>query len=394
LVAWPAGNSGVLAFFAPQNGVNGSLGIGLENNTAQHELEPVYNATGSSQNPIVGVSGLVNLNSSATLSVAVLGSIRTIRDFTEGPSILVPVIQNAIEYSEIEGGGVSLSRMWLDNETVTTLTFTPTGNGGITLDNTTVNFEAGTYNFSASFNYPQLDQLSATEVLKPEAQVLIEQEHENTISLSFLSYSTKLLAGTWRFLTYFGRDSMISALLMQPILSEGKGGAMEAVISAVLERLNSTDGSAAHEETIGDYSTYLNLQNNITSTAPQYDYKMIDTDYYLPVLLKNYFVDSETGKERKDAFFETTATIDPANEGMSYAELALINAEKIMNTSAPFAAQGGQVKENMIHLKENQIVGEWRDSTYGIGGGSLGSLHRRRSQRIAKYWSCELQDIF
>ena len=42
-----------------------------------------------------------------------------------------------------------------------------------------------------------------------------------------------------------------------------------------------------------------------------------------------------------------------------------------MNTSAPFAAAGGQSQENMIHLKEGQIVGEWRDSTYGIGGGRI-----------------------
>lgn len=44
---------------------------------------------------------------------------------------------------------------------------------------------------------------------------------------------------------------MISALLLQPVLSEGQGSAVEAVISAVLERINSTDGSVCHEETIG-----------------------------------------------------------------------------------------------------------------------------------------------
>jgi len=42
-----------------------------------------------------------------------------------------------------------------------------------------------------------------------------------------------------------------------------------------------------------------------------------------------------------------------------------------MNTSAAFAADGGQIKENLIHLKEGEIVGQWRDSTYGIGGGRI-----------------------
>ncbi|KKY21832.1 putative glycogen debranching enzyme [Diplodia seriata] len=124
---------------------------------------------------------------------------------------------------------------------------------------------------------------------------------------------------------------MISLLLLQPVLSEGDGGAIEAVIGAVLERVNRTDGRVCHEETIGDYATYLNLQRNITSTAPLYDYKMIDTDFYLPVVLAEYFVKRGTGRQRKDAFLATEATVDPANQGLHYGDLALMTAERIMN---------------------------------------------------------------
>jgi hypothetical protein len=42
-----------------------------------------------------------------------------------------------------------------------------------------------------------------------------------------------------------------------------------------------------------------------------------------------------------------------------------------MTTSAPFAAAENQTIDNLIHLKDGQIVGEWRDSTYGIGGGRI-----------------------
>ena len=44
---------------------------------------------------------------------------------------------------------------------------------------------------------------------------------------------------------------MISALLLEPVLSSGEGSAMEAVIGSVLERVNRTDGNVCHEETIG-----------------------------------------------------------------------------------------------------------------------------------------------
>lgn len=199
----------------------------------------------------------------------------------------------------------------------------------------------------------------------------MRQQPDQTTSLAFLSYEDKLLAGTWRFLTYFGRDSMISMLLMQPVLSEGENGAIEAVIGAVLERINRTDGTVCHEEVIGDYATYLNLKDNITSTEPRCDYKMIDTDYFLPIALQKYFVDTNTGRNRSRQFFNTTATFLQENDGLTYETLAEITIQKIMNATAAFAAPSGQVMENLIHLRDNEPVGEWRDSNNGLGGGRI-----------------------
>lgn len=252
IVAWPAGNSGVCTYYAPQNGVNGTLSIELVNSTIGNPLGPVYNASGSNPNPSVGVQGVLRFNSSATLTVPILGSIRTIRDFTEGPSLLRPEIQNAIKFISNSDGSATLERLWLDNVTTTSMRFSPrSSTSKVTISNRTVNFEAGDYVFSTVMNYPQLDQLSPAEVLNNQSADLITQMSDQTTALSFLSYSEKLLAGAWRFLTYFGRDSMISALLMEPVLSSGNASAMEAVIGAVLERINRTDGTACHEETIG-----------------------------------------------------------------------------------------------------------------------------------------------
>jgi glycogen debranching enzyme len=186
-----------------------------------------------------------------------------------------------------------------------------------------------------------------------------------------LSYENKLLAGTWRFLTYFGRDSMISMLLMQPVLSEGENGAIEAVIGAVLERVNNTDGTVCHEEVIGDFATFINRKNNIASTEPSCDYKMVDTDYYLPIAMQNYFVNTETGKQRSEAFLNTKATFLVENKGLTYEALAETTVQKIMDATAAFAAEGGQTVDNLIHLRSNEPVGEWRDSNGGLGGGRI-----------------------
>ena len=376
IIAWPAGNSGVCAFFAPQNGINGSLGVELVNLTAGQALLPVYvPANGSSEYPRVGVSGTIRFNSSATLTVPILGSIRTIRDFTEGPSLLVPKIQSAIQFNSTSDGGVTMSRLWLDNVTVTDFAFIPQTSSGastVVIGNQTLNLTAGDYTFYADYNYPQLTQLNASTVLNPSSQDLITQDSDQVESLQFLSYTEKLLAGAWRFLTYFGRDSMIATLLLQPVLSDQ---AIEAVIGAVLERINGTDndGSVCHEETIGDYATYLNEMMNITSTAPYYSYIMIDSDYYLPILMDRYFFAPGTNNtSRASAVLSTIAgKINPANANLTYSHLAQLTAEKLMNIAAQYARPGNQTSTNLAHLKLDQIVGQWRDSTYGIGGGRI-----------------------
>ena len=57
--------------------------------------------------------------------------------------------------------------------------------------------------------------------------------------------------------------------------------------------------------------------------------------------------------------------VNPANSNLTYGQLVLITAEKIMGIAGRFAAKGNQTIENLAHLKADQIVGEWRDSTYG-----------------------------
>jgi hypothetical protein len=236
LVAWPAGNSGAMALFAAENGPDSALSIDLENSGDANAVQPLSDSTR------VGVSGSINFNVPARLTIPILGSIRSIRDETEGSGVSQD-FQGSFGFTLDSDGSASINRTWLDNVTTTTLKFTPlNGAQPIVLNREakwTLTFGAGTYRFEASYNYPQLNQLSPQEVLNEASLDLVAQNPDQTTSLSFLSYNSKLLAGSWRFLTYFGRDSLIAMLLMQPVLS---GAAIEAVIGAALERVNHTDG--------------------------------------------------------------------------------------------------------------------------------------------------------
>ncbi len=83
-------------------------------------------------------------------------------------------------------------------------------------------------------------------------------------------------------LRYFLKDASItpllfdlSLLLLSPILSEGEHGAIEAGLSAVLERIDQVDGSVCHQEIIGDYPAVQAALNGNGSPNAQYDYKMV-----------------------------------------------------------------------------------------------------------------------
>src|SRR5262249_1377380 len=91
--------------------------------------------------------------------------------------------------------------------------------------------------------------------------------------LAFLSYQEKFLAGSWRFDTYFGRDTLMSLRLLMPALEPD---AVEGGLGAVLQRL-APNGEVAHEEDIGEFAVLRHRkQGEPPGDAPIYDYKMID----------------------------------------------------------------------------------------------------------------------
>ncbi|KAI1809853.1 hypothetical protein GGS20DRAFT_590164 [Poronia punctata] len=357
LIAWPAGNSGIVTYFLSEEGSDAGLGISLE------EI-PGRNRTVS---PLVGgVTGIISFNSSAVLDLAVIGSVRTLRDYVEGNS-LNPIFQDSVRVQQLADDTIQLSRLWLDNVTETFLTLQPRDNESTRIKDGKAHLARGAYLFNAWHNYPELEQLSASETLNPDSQDLITQNPDETASLSFFSFTTKVVAGGWRFLTYFGRDSLISLLLLQPVLSLGEDGAVEAILSAAIERINSSDGSVCHEEVIGDYATFLNEQQGAYSSDALCDYKMVDTDFFLPIALEKYLVGSAVGKDRRGPFLARNASVIAENKDFTYAELALTTLEKIMRTTAAF--EESPEVSNLIRLREGQSVGQWRDSGTGLGGG-------------------------
>jgi glycogen debranching enzyme len=174
--------------------------------------------------------------------------------------------------------------------------------------------------------------------------------------LAFLSYKEKLLAGSWRFLTYFGRDTMLTLELLFPVL---QSAVIEAGLGAILKRIG-PDGQVAHEEDVGEW---VALRPG-GQKAPRFDYDNLDDDLMLAPLAARYLLDHPQGKARARAFLNRPAIHHP-----SFRTALARNLKRVLAYGAPYEADPSV--QNLLKLKKGHYDGQWRDSRTGLAGGRI-----------------------
>ena len=208
--------------------------------------------------------------------------------------------------------------------------------------------------------------LTGEEPLRPLAGPELLNELASTDAgardtLAFLAYREKLLAGSWRFQTYFGRDTLISTRLLLPVLSET---ATEAALASVLERV-SPQGEVAHEEDIGERAVLDHMERDGSRSAvPILDYKMIDGSYLLAPIASAWLLHDARGRPRAAGFLAAAA--DGSVQRARGAAL-MANLRLVVQSAQGFAAQPDAA--HLVGLKPGFAVGNWRDSESGLGGG-------------------------
>ena len=130
-----------------------------------------------------------------------------------------------------------------------------------------------------------------------------------------LSSKQKLMAGLPTYATYFGRDMLMTALLMQPVWADTMA---EFVMGAAFAKLG-PEGEVSHEEALGGQAIRENaaefmrsgdstLLRNLQQTRE--NYWMVDDDFQLPVVAGRYFADARVSAARKRAFLRRWGTAD------------------------------------------------------------------------------------
>ncbi len=349
LVAFPAGNSGAGLWFEPTDKpVHWSLG----QVTGQRRTVDGHAWNGIAADASVTADRLV-------LKDAVLGSIRMLRDYQQGQGYAAQLAATpkVAATPQLTERSVSWQRERLDGAPGYAIALS-TDNGRFTREDGHLVLrpqragEAMRLHIEASTGETPLTPF--THLLNDHAQ----PDERSREALQFLSYREKFLAGSWRFDTYFGRDTMMSLRLLMPVLQPA---AVDAGIASVLARL-SPDGQVAHEEGIGEFAVMQHLkEDGKPSAEPIYDYVMVDSNVMLPPVAAAWLLDDPRGRHGARAFL--AGKLGAGRQG----DALVRNLLFVANSSEAFARQ--PVYSNLIALKPNAKVGQWRDSNEGIGRG-------------------------
>ncbi len=206
----------------------------------------------------------------------------------------------------------------------------------------------------------RIQALTGEPPLKPLNSILTRSAGDDARArnaLAFLSYQEKFLAGSWRFDTYFGRDTMISALLLAPVLEPQ---AMESAMASVLDRL-APNGEVAHEEDIGEFAVLRNAREGRGKVAtPIFDYGMVDDDFLLAPLAVRWL--DIHGRARAREFLEGKDA-----GGIRRGSALARNLCWVVERTAAFADDPRAT--NLVGIKPGRMTGNWRDSEQGLGRG-------------------------
>ena len=203
-----------------------------------------------------------------------------------------------------------------------------------------------------------------------------------------LASREKLMAGLPTYATYFGRDMLMTALMMQLVWRPEMS---EFVVASALRKL-SPEGRVSHEEALGgqavreaaaEYSALVARANALAPGAPRdsaldasrsvlrdlrrvrENYHMIDAEFQLPIVEARWLGNSAVSNERKRAFLMDSAEGSPRLVRM-LRELALL-----AELTAPYAQDA--VATNLVSFAPRDsgrwASQSWRDSNVGYAGG-------------------------
>jgi len=181
----------------------------------------------------------------------------------------------------------------------------------------------------------------------------------------FLCYREKMLAGLPNFATYFGRDSIMFAIVMKDILDPM---VIQDIIESIILRMRE-NGEVSHEESLGFQAIRENLStfgelNLEYIDQPVQNYVMIDDDFQF-VILTLFYLESPIPVSEKKKF------LSKVYKNRTYLEWILANFSFVFEKCLPY--YNSLECKDLIRFPFNgkeYISASWRDSGFGYCKGA------------------------
>jgi hypothetical protein len=207
-----------------------------------------------------------------------------------------------------------------------------------------------------------------------------------------LSSKEKLMAGLPNYATYFGRDMMMTSLMMQPVWTDAMA---EFVIASVLRKLG-PQGDVSHEEALGGQAIRENATEYIAQMSEYFrlvgrgsraaaatplanarviladlqrvreNYHMRDDEFQLPLVVARYLGNPAVSAARKRAFLMDSSDGRGTRIGLLMKEISLV-----ATLATPYARD--PVVQNLIASPRLDSTHwrsiSWRDSNAGYANG-------------------------
>ena len=238
-----------------------------------------------------------------------------------------------------------------------------------------------------------LDASRARDAQSPAGRVLPARRLERQVrGLELLASHEKLMAGLPTYATYFGRDMLMTALMMRPVWRTDMS---EFVIASALRKL-SPEGQVSHEEALGgqavreaasEYAALIQVAapaaragNRAAADSTmarardvlrhlrrvRENYHMIDAEFQFPIVAARWLTDGTVSANRKRAFL-----LDRTDSGEPRIDRLLMELALVARATAPYAAH--PVAANLISFAPRDsgrwASQSWRDSNVGYAGG-------------------------
>src|SRR5881296_2832677 len=165
-----------------------------------------------------------------------------------------------------------------------------------------------TFSVEIATDGPALDPLRRDQIFSTEFRRFADSAKSPRLEreirgFELLSSRQKLMAGLPTYATYFGRDMLMTALLMEPVWADTMP---EFVMGAAFAKLGPA-GDVSHEEALGGQAIRENaaeflktgnraLLQNLQATRE--NYWMVDDDFQLPVVAGHYFANGAVPNAR------------------------------------------------------------------------------------------------